>query len=157
MKKSSWFKLLYYWSYLRVPNGSGLTIPFLIGAERKSSNHNDHFSIRNLIDELVHSHEIRYEISIRQCNTIGTLVCSLDELVDDEKSDAMNIGNLYLFANELSELSTVEALSEYLAINFDEFIEKDQYSIERGKWTHFSIDDMIIIQKALNSNTQHKI
>jgi len=150
MKGSLWFRLLHYWSYKRIPIGSGLTIPFLVGAERMFLDHANPFSIRNLIEEFVNSYEVGYDISIRQCNNIGTLVCCLEELEEDEKMYAENIGNLFLFANELIELTTINTLSEYLEKRFNGFINNNEYSSMAGKWMVFSQDDINTIKKALH-------
>ena len=150
MNDKIWYKLLYYWSYSKKPIGSGLTIPFLIGAINDYSDPIDVCSIRKLIQDFADINLNNYQVSIRFCTTIGTLVCCLENLIEEELIGAKKIGNLYLMADSLNYVS-INELVEYLENKFNDYITNANYSISNGKWNKFSKTDKETIEKVLTN------
>lgn len=148
MNDKIWCKLLYYWSYRKVPVGSGLTIPFLIGAINDYSDPIDVCTIRKLILDFADIKLNNYHVSIRFCTTIGTLVCCLEKLNKEELIGAKKIGNLYLMEDSLNYVN-INEIVEYLENKFNDYITNATYSINNGKWNKFSKTDKETIEMAL--------
>ncbi len=146
MNNILWYRLLYFWSYKKIPIGSGLTIPFLFGAEKTFGGREECFNLIMLIEEFIEFDLERFNLTFRKCGNIGTLVCSLEELTDIEKRFSRKFGNLYIFSDRLKNIHTTELLIKYLSSQFSKFIDFEYYSIDSGKWSKFSTMEVEMIK-----------
>ena len=139
-----WYKILYYWGFLKKPLGSGLSIPFLVGAEIQYGI-NSNFSTDDLLLQFSKMNS-KYAISIRYCDTIGELVCCLEEFAEEEtKSHQKRFGNLVLIADYFNQTKTLDHVLLLVEKDFMPLIKKEKYSVSYGKWSSFSQNDVSMI------------
>jgi hypothetical protein len=135
-----WYKVLNYWCNIRTPIGSGLTIPFLVGVEKKYGRGDD-FNTNLLLDEF-NTIDTEQSVIVSYCNNIGMDVCSLEELSKLEKNYYKKLETLFLGVGEYKDL---ESFEEFKKVIYDEYliyIEEEKYSINNGKWTDFTQIDL---------------
>ncbi|MBU2973110.1 hypothetical protein [Zobellia sp. B3R18] len=143
-----WFSLLDYWGFKKEPQGSGLSIPFLVGAELQFGD-NCEFSIENLLSEFIDIVS-EYVIAIRFCDTIGELVCCLEKHTVQEKNYyRTRFGNLVLISDYFDEVKTPNQASLLLHKKYIQEIEHGKYSLESGYWRPFSQEDICMIKNVL--------
>lgn len=140
-----WFNLLYFWGYLKQPLGSGLSIPFLVGAELQFGA-NDNFSTDDLILAFIEM-DSEYVIAIRDCNDIGELVCCLEEHTSEEsKYYKKRFGSLVLISPYFNEIKSLDQLLWQIDKDYMPLIEQRKFSISKGNWNAFSKKDVAMIE-----------
>lgn len=140
-----WYKLLYYWCFNKTPVGSGLTVPFLVGAERECGEAKD-FNIDDLFSEFK-SLDNDYVVSVRFCNNIGALVCCLDIFEEKEKEYYKGFGSLFLDDEYFIHLDVFNDVIAFFRNDYLTIINRKKYSISNGEWTNFSKREIKLIEK----------
>ena len=148
MEQPVWYRLLYYWCYEKVPVGSGLTIPFLVGAELFANEQQRKLSIPELISEF-RFHKSNKVISIRYCLNIGEYIVSLDEMCENEKSHFLHFGNFYIVEEKLATLNDYQNILDVLENRYLDMISHGKFSKDYGKWKSFSDTDVHTINRVL--------
>jgi hypothetical protein len=142
-----WYSLLFYWCFTKVPIGSGLTIPFLIGAETINGNRHNPITINQLLNEFQRL-PVGYSISIRRCSMIGELVCSLDH-GDSENEHYPSFGSLVITDFTLAPTKDYATILIKLHDLYSSNINSECFSKHHGKWQHFTDEDYEIITNGL--------
>jgi len=141
-----WYNLLYFWGYLKQPLGSGLSIPFLIGAEIKFGV-NSNYCTDDLLSAFKKM-DCEYVIAIRDCHNIGELVCCLEEhTVEESKYFRKRFGSLVLISEYFNEVNSFSQLLQLIEEDYMPLINQGKYSVSAGKWEAFSKEDISIIEK----------
>lgn len=137
------FKLLHYWCYKKIPNGSGLTIPFLIGSEKYLNN--TIISIKELLIGFSEN-ETNYFTSIEFCGNINEYVIKLYTVEDlIYLKNYPNFGKLYIQDDILVNFNNLDEISLYFEQEYSKNIKKEEYSKMFGKWVKFISDDTKMI------------
>lgn len=147
MKDYLWYKILHYWCYTKQPNGSGLTIPFLIGVE-KEFGRGETYEIDDLLNEF-HSIESNFSITIRNCQNINMDVCCLDTLNEQEKTYYQNFGSIYLEVNDYKESKNFKDFKLIVIPEYSYYIEQNNYSINNGLWSDFTEADLELFKNIM--------
>ncbi|WP_452230024.1 hypothetical protein [Lacinutrix sp. MEBiC02404] len=147
MEDFLWYKVLYYWCFTKNPIGSGLTIPFLIGVEKKFGRGED-YEIDDLLTEF-HSIEGDFSITISNCQNINIDVCCLDILNEQEKGYYQNFGSIYLEVNHYKESKTFNDFKLIVISEYIYFIEQNNYSVNNGLWSNFTDADLKLINNIM--------
>lgn len=147
MENYSWYNVLHYWCFRKDPIGSGLSIPFLIGVEREFGRGED-YHIEDLISEL-NSINSELSITIRYCSNIDMDVCCLDELTNQEKKYYKSIDSIFLAVDDYDELKTFKEFQSVVKSEYLDYVERGNYSINNGKWSGFTDDDLLLINNIL--------
>jgi len=136
---SSWFKALNHWCYQKTPIGSGLTIPFLVGVEKRLGR-GENFKTSILLDEFTNLND--YVITIRYCDYIGMDVCELDEINEYEQSSYKNYGSLFLAVSDYDEINNLSDLKKVIAEEYSDHIKNYKFSLNDGVWSDFTEGDL---------------
>ena len=147
MNDSAWYRALNFWCNIKTPLGSGLTIPFLIGVEKKYGRGDD-FGIYALLEEFT-SLENDFFVSIRFCDYIGMDVCSLDILDNQEERNYKNFGSLILIVDDYNHIHKIENLKELIKNEYSTYIENNNFSLNQGTWSDFSSNDLVWLNKVI--------
>ncbi|CAA0183006.1 hypothetical protein [Tenacibaculum maritimum] len=146
MRYKFWYKLLYYWCFEKIPLGSGLTVPFLIGFEREYGT-NVNFSTDDLLKEFKNL-DNGYIISIRYCDNIGAYVCCLDEkYFVSESKYFRSFGSLFFNKADYSEKADFDDILKDFRDRYMGIISDKGYSYNEGGWTKFNKDDLNVFNK----------
>ena len=124
----------------------GLTLPFLIGAERIKTNLED-FEITDLLEELRDSNE-KYFIS--DCGDLGEQVIGLHKQEYANAEFYKNYGSLYINSDELEKLNSFEEICDFLENKYSSNINSEEFSKNyyTGNWENFSQEDLHDIENA---------
>lgn len=149
MGKSIWFNVLDFWCNKRVPIGSGLTIPFLIGSDFLINGELKSVSV--FLNEL---QSLDNEIfSIRNCNVIGEYVIQLNDSSDYSLNYFPKTKNLVITDENLIELYKSDKMIDFLTEKYSECLEKNLFSINYGKWEKINKTDLVMIKNCV----EHRI
>lgn len=135
MQKRNWFRYLDFWCNQKVPIGSGLSIPFLIGIELIS---NKDYDIETFLFELKKTKINQQVICLRYCPNINEIVCCLDTMENSEKKFYNNFDNLYYSITEFNDTNDFKIFKSMLIEKYKEIIENQLFSKENGNWISFS-------------------
>jgi len=148
-----WYNLLDYWCSTKVPPGSGLTIPFLIGAQANDEDYPEITSIKAMLEEL---ETFGKTTLIHFCNNIGEYVCCLTDLTDEEKKSYVGFGNLFLADDKLSSMSSLTQVCRYFESLYTEPMLVNRYSKNHGQWTEFTESDHELVSRIkMNMRIDH--
>ena len=136
-----WYTILYHWCYNRIPLGSGLTVPFLIGFEREYGG-NSNYSTDDLLKEFKNL-DNGYIISIRYCDDIGAYVCCLDEkYLVIERKYYKSFDSLFFNKKEYATEAVFDDVLTNFRDRYMDIIKDKGYSYNMGEWTNFTKEDM---------------
>jgi hypothetical protein len=153
MYSKYWQKLLSSW---RKEGRDGLTIPFLIGAQKYFQDNNPQQTVDDLIIDIAKSDG--FEVYITYCMTIKELILGM------RVGQKLNIAGSHLnldngeksnffvtkFVIDLgSDLPTVCAT---LTEKFQYHIDNGQFSTNQLEWTGYTLDDMEFIRRCADDN-----
>lgn len=147
MEDYLWYTILHYWCNTKQPNGSGLSIPFLIGLE-KEFGRGKNYEIKNLLTEF-HSIQGTYSITIRNCTNINMDVCCLDILNEQERAYYQNFGSIYLEVNDYIESKTFNDFILTVKSEYIGYVDQKHYSINNGLWSYFIDADLKMINNII--------
>jgi hypothetical protein len=140
------FKILHYWCFKKVPLGSGLTIPFLIGVDYL----NDRVipdSTYNKLTELNNTN-LTSLISIHFCSNIQEYVVQLNDNSDKPSlAYYKKIGQIHVTGESLEIYTSLTELSSFFDLLYMEHIRKTHFSKNFGKWTVFNEDEIRMIKQ----------
>jgi hypothetical protein len=141
-----WYEILYHWCYDRIPEGSGLTVPFLVGFEREYGE-NPNYSTDDLLNEFKNL-DNGYNISIRFCDNIGAYVCCLDEkYLEGERQYYKSFDSLFFNKNEYSTEAVFDDILTDFRDGYMDIINDKGYSYHEGEWTNFTNDDISLFDE----------
>lgn len=134
-----WEKLIYHWCNEK--GRYGLTIPFLIGAERLSRE----LTIESLLTEIKESNS---KFLISSCGDLNEYVIGTHKHEYAYINSLKNFGSLIINDNKLEKIKTMEELikkmeNEYLEKTENKLYSKNYYS---GEWTTFEDNDIELIK-----------
>lgn len=138
-----WYKLLYNWCILR--NRTGLTLPFIIGAQ--SCVKNSDISLEDIDDfiEKVSANSYSYSIIAKVCPDLKEAVLGLTERGNKYSTGIYIQDNLYI-ATSLSEYAkSEEELINYLKQKYWDRVSEGQFSKNNGNWDGFNAYDWDLI------------
>jgi len=135
----NWEKLVNYWCNEK--GGYGLTIPFLIGAERLSKE----MTIESLLLEI---NESDSKFLISSCGDLEEYVIGTHKPEYAYINSLKSFGSLIINDDELEKLKTMKELIEKMKNEYLEKTENELYSknYDSGEWTAFEEDDIELIQ-----------
>lgn len=148
-----WQNLLWKW---RQNGNDGLTIPFIIGAQKHFANSTPKQSIKELINDIINSKE--FEVYIGYCMNIKELILGI------RSDDKVNItgGHLLLENGEKSnfyvtkfvaDLGTdLNEISETLTEKYQSIIDSGRYSINQQEWGAYTLDEVEFIQECIKTS-----
>ena len=134
-----WYCLLYYWCYKKVPICSGLTLPFLVGAENESGIRQDQFTISELLTEFKELSN-GYTVSLRRCSMINEIVCSLDDN-NFEQAHYLAFQSLTIEDTSLSQINEFQLIAKQLEEDYSGRINDGNFSKHLGHWQSFTQED----------------
>ncbi|RQO66601.1 hypothetical protein DBR40_22235 [Pedobacter sp. KBW01] len=145
MEKSLWRKLVYLWC--TVEDKNGLTLPFLIGAEREFGDRQN-FSLDTLFEELQASSQ-PYIIS--RFDDIEEYVIGLPKREYPFLSSLPKYGSLYINTPFLEGFDSILKIQEQLSAIYEENIQNKKYSKTIGfeYWSEFDGNDQNKIRTAM--------
>ncbi|MFI1770220.1 hypothetical protein [Thalassobellus citreus] len=134
-----WKKLINYWCNKK--GRYGLTIPFLIGAERLSRE----LTIESLLIEIKES-DSKYLIS--SCGDLDEYVIGIHKPEYAYINSLKNFESLIINDNKLEKVKTIDELIEIMENEYLEITENGLYSknYDSGEWTSFNDSDMELIE-----------
>lgn len=147
MKNSS-LSLLYYWCYKKTPNGSGLTIPFLIGANHFLTGNKP--QVINLLSDLANNNH-NFNIVLERCGNVNEYVLKLYNTNDSFGLNFYsNFNRLYFNDNSLTNCKNLEEVSDYFQILYSDCLNNDKFSKVYGNWVEFDPNDIYLIKSNCN-------
>jgi hypothetical protein len=142
---SLWYTLLRFWCLKQIPLGHGLTIPFLLGAEKYFGGRE--LSISQLFDEMINYPRIEGQFfTIKYCDQIDEIIIGIDELTDLELKYYRDLKGIILLHDD-QEFQNHEDLLKYLTKKYFPTITSNEFSKTQGKWSEFHDDDIAWIKK----------
>lgn len=143
-KLNSSHKLLNYWCNEKVPNGSGLTIPFLIGAKKYLGQSS--INILSLFQEFI-SNDFKNYYSLEMCDLINEYVIKWNDERDlISLKPYTNFGKLYIIDERLGQ-QNINQLSDYFEALYMEKLSFELYSKEHGLWKMFDLLEKKMIEE----------
>ncbi|QCE40950.1 hypothetical protein [Psychroserpens sp. NJDZ02] len=133
-----WKKLINYWCDEK--GRYGLTIPFLVGAERIKRE----MTIESLLREIKESDSA---FLISGCGDINEYVIGTYKTEYPFINSLNKIDSLILNDNELEKVKTIEELIEKMEIEYQDLIENEFYSKDYNsfEWINFNDNDLELI------------
>lgn len=146
MEKTGQEKIKPYWAkifYHFIRRGyiyNGLTLPFLIGAEKVMDTDATLYSISEILEKFS-----RYEmpVTVMRCGNIGEYVFGIMDTEDlNHKNLYREINNIFVTDNSLAACSTLSDLIDTMEGRYNGLLDKQFYSRLNGKWESFSNIDI---------------
>mgnify|MGYP003677165225 CR=1 FL=1 len=133
-----WEQLINYWCDEK--GRYGLTIPFLVGAERLKRE----MTIESLFREIKESNS-NYLIS--NCGDLNEYVIGTHKAEYAYINSLNKIDSLILNDNELEKVKTIEELIEKMEIEYQHLIENELYSKDYNscEWMNFNDNDLELL------------
>ncbi|MAN28094.1 MULTISPECIES: hypothetical protein [Mesonia] len=135
----NWKKLINYWCNEK--GRYGMTIPFLIGAERLSRE----MTIKSLLTEIKESDS---KFLISSCGDLDEYVIGTHKPEYAYINSLKNFGSLIINDDELEKIKTMKELIEKMENEYLEKTENELYSknYDSGEWTAFEDSDIELIE-----------
>jgi len=145
MEKSLWRNLIYLWCETK--GKYGLTLPFLVGAEREFGRGED-FDISQLFKELQLASQ---PYCISRCDDLEEFIIGLPKREYPFLKSLQRYGSLYINTPFLEHLDSIGHIQEQLALIYEKYIELKKYSKNIGydEWGYFDEYDEISIREAI--------
>lgn len=145
LKNTLWQTIINQWC--TVYGRYGLTLPFIIGAE-KEYGRGSAFTIKTLFIELQASQQ-PYVIS--QCSDLEEYIIGLPKTEYPYLGSLPKYGSLYINNQTLEDLASIEAIQGQLKFMYEKFILESKYSksTESEKWISFTDADIKTIKNAM--------
>lgn len=145
MEKSLWRNLIYLWCETK--GKYGLTLPFLIGAERKFGRGED-FDMDELFKELQLAPQPYF---ISRCDDLEEFIIGLPKREYSFLGSLQRYGSLYINTPFLEDMESISKIQEQLTLIYQKHIEAEKYSKNIGydEWGYFDEYDEISIREAM--------
>jgi len=146
MEKSLWRKLVYLWC--TVEDKNGLTLPFLVGAEREFGDRQN-FTLNNLFEELQVSPQ---PYIITRFDDLEEYVIRLPKHEYPFLNALTKYGSLYISTPFLEGFGSILEIQKQLSVIYEETIQNKKYSKTIGfeYWSDFDQTDENKIKTAMN-------
>lgn len=146
--KPYWYVLINYWC--RHLNRTGLTIPFIIGAQ-------DYFlekrvyTIERLLEEIKDT-MCSEKVVIRECSHLNEYVIGLDENVYPIADLYKNFGEFCIADEELEKETDYSSLVNTLTNKYEKPVVEECFSksVSLERWIKFNDEDIKMIKDAVN-------
>jgi len=134
-----WKNLIDYWCNEK--GRYGLTIPFLVGAERLTRE----MTIESLLNEIKES-DSKYLIS--SCGELNEYVIGIHKPEYAYINSLKQFDSIILNDSELEKVKTMEELIAKIEKEYQDLTENELYSKDynSGKWTNFNNEDLELIE-----------
>lgn len=151
MSTPYWFKLLDEW--VNTQENSGLSIPFLVGAEKVIFDDTkfDSDSIKKLFNSIITNAQQDYSVTLKYCNTISAYILGLEirsSIKENFFEDENGTSVLVILNNTFAKNSSLVEIVEFLEGEYLEHILSGKYSRQNtafGDWGAFSASDLKFI------------
>lgn len=135
IQEREWFKYLDYWCNRKVPIGSGLSIPFLIGIELMT---NEDYDIKKFLSEIKNIKIDHQVICLRYCKYINEIVCCLDCMSENELKYYNNFDNIYFSLTDFNNIKDYQKFENEFIEKYSDIIKNKYFSKENGNWIPFT-------------------
>lgn len=145
-------QLLSFWCHTK--GRTGLTIPFIIGLNKKFNLNKSIFDTKSLLLAIYDDVELESEpILVRYCSDMDEYILGLDEKVWPIKNHFKNIGTICLANEELeNDINNINELVDFFDRRYSALIEKSQFSkVGRNKWSTFTHENECLINEFIQS------
>ena len=142
-----WYALIKYWS--RDLKRSGLTIPFIIGAQEFADSNK--LDISSLLEEIRNT-ETEEKIIIRYCGDLKEYVLGLDEIAYPVAKYLNGDNFILFFDSEIEQLGKFENIKKHFTQLYGAIVFEKKYSNVLGHWEYFTEKDIEMIKQAFRSN-----
>lgn len=151
MKNPYWYKLILFWK--KINKKTGLTIPFIIGAEMLVTPNQKLKNVTQLLGEIMNSSNENI-IVLNFCNDINEYVLTLDDnpyrLIKQEfKSPITNKITLKMTPSTEILGTDFGSICESLEKRYSKQLQESTFSNTHFKWSPFSDGDKKMIEQAM--------
>lgn len=140
---------------------NGLTIPFLIGAEKFLSQEDDLLSVKEFLTQII-DRKIQRQITMQRCPDIGEYVFGLvdwetNQFKEFYKKSGKNmfreLGCLNILDRSYHEIEDIDEIIRKLEEIYNPLVNDMKYSKNFGEWSSFTEKDINRISEILNKKT----
>lgn len=141
-----WYKLIYYWC--RKKNRSGLTIPFIIGAQNILLPEKKLMEIETLLNEIKDT-QLEEKVIIHYCYDLNEFVIGLEEKDFAVSSHFHNYGSFYIGDEKTEKFGDFNKIVSEMKSTYSGFIRDGLYSkdILSSTWQPFQEKDINLIRE----------
>jgi hypothetical protein len=151
-----WHKLISYW--VRIKRRNGLTLPFIIGAEKfdKLSGDTAPMSVQELLSEIINSNTDDI-VTLLYCDNIGDYVLGLNNSsnpMDGTKVINVQTKRVTLIATLGTKIlgNTTADITAALTKKYSDCLTSKKYSLINFQWADFDEGDIKMINEALKND-----
>lgn len=149
MYSPSWLKVLAFHEQHGII-WNGLTIPFLIGAERLLNEKQSKYSVKDFFENV---NNLKTPITILKCSqihefVIGTLDSETQLILNKNPNTYLRIGNIICTDESLKDFKTADDFSAFCCAEYEKIIQTDTFSLQNGAWRTFNRNELENIKRS---------